>query len=110
MLRVVTNAATTLITFDDLSGSLAVPVGYNGLTWNNFYCLDGVNYSGAGSGYNAGVVSPSNVAYNGYGNPASISSAGSFNLLSAYLTAAWTSNLHVEVMGYAGDTLNYDNT
>jgi uncharacterized repeat protein (TIGR03803 family) len=110
-LSVITNAPTSLMTFDDLKGTgLPVPDGYNGLNWNNFYYLDGVNFSGNPSGYGAGVVSQSNVAYNAYGNPATISSAASFSLLSAYLTAAWSSNLHVEVIGYAGDTLKYDNT
>jgi uncharacterized repeat protein (TIGR03803 family) len=113
VLKVITNAVTALTTFDDLphtDDGLAVPVGYNGLNWDNFYYFDAVNYSGNPSGYGTGVVSPSNVAFNAYGSPASISSAASFSLFSAYLTAAWTSNLQVEVMGYAGDTLSYDNT
>ncbi len=56
------------------------------------------------------MVSPSNIAYNGYGTPAAISAAVPFDLLSAYLTAAWNDNLRVELKGYNGATLSYDNT
>jgi hypothetical protein len=103
-------ATPRLITFDDLTGDgLAVPVGYNNLTWSNFYYLDGLTY-GEQSGYTAGVVSSPNVAYNSYGMPAAISSPAPFNLVSAYLTAAWINNLRVELKGYSGPTLVYDST
>jgi hypothetical protein len=99
-----------LITFDDLtSGNVPVPNGYGSLSWSNFYYLDGVVY-GDTSGYGAGVISSNNVAYNAFGSPASISNATPFDLLSAYLTAAWNDNLRVEVKGYAGATVMYDNT
>ena len=80
-------ATPALITFDDLTGSGLVPVGYNSLTWSNFYYLDGLTYGGQ-NGYTAGVVSSPNVAYNAYGAPAAINSSAPFNLVSAYLTAA----------------------
>jgi hypothetical protein len=99
----------TLITFDDLTGSSLVASGYNHLTWGNFYYLDGLTF-GQPSGYTAGMVSAPNVAYNAYGSPATISSPAPFDLLSAYLTAAWNDNLHVELKGYNGATLVYDNT
>jgi hypothetical protein len=101
-----------LITFDDLTnteGGLPVPDGYNNLVWSNFYCLNGLAY-GQPSGYTAGVVSASNIAYNGYGAPAAINSLVPFDLLSAYLTAAWNDDLHIELQGYSGATLSYDNT
>ena len=99
-----------LITFDDLTGtSLPVPAGYDNLTWSNFYYLNGVAY-GQPSGFAAGVVSTNNVAYNNGGAPAAISSSAPFTLVSAYLTAAWNDNLQVEVQGYNGATLSYDNT
>ena len=61
------------IGFDDLPGTLLpIPNGYNNLNWNNFFYLDGVNYFGNPSGYQNGVVSPNNVGYNAFGNPASI--------------------------------------
>jgi len=54
------------------------------------------------TGYHAGVVSPSNVVYNGDGNAAYIYNNATFNFISAYLTAAWNDNLQVEVLGYLG--------
>jgi hypothetical protein len=101
-----------LITFDDLSNNvtgLPVPAHYNNLTWSNFYYLNGLAYIQP-SGYTAGVVSASNVAYNGSGTPAAVSSSVRFDLLSGYLTAAWNDNLQVELKGYSGPTLTYDNT
>jgi hypothetical protein len=101
-------------TFDDLPASTGVPVpnGYRGVNWNNFYYLDGVNYANNPSGYAAGVVSTNNVAYDGYGTPASVTNAtGShFNFISAELTAAWNDNLQVEAQGYVDGVLTYDQT
>jgi hypothetical protein len=63
------------------------------------------------SGDNYGMVSPSNVAYNGFGNPAEIDSTGTnFTFLSAYLTGAWNSNLNIEVEGFRSGVLVYDLT
>jgi hypothetical protein len=105
---------TTLITFDELpdtTGGIMVTNGYYGLSWSNFYELDGVNAFGNDeSGYAAGVVSPRNVAYNAFGDPAYISSIRPFGFVSAYLTAAWNDNLQVEVAGYSGAAVIYDNT
>ncbi|MGA2174129.1 MAG: immunoglobulin domain-containing protein [Verrucomicrobiota bacterium] len=105
-------AGTDLITFDDLediADGAYIPDGYHGLIWNNFAELDGVNY-GQPSGYGAGVVSPNNIAFNAGGYPAGLIAAGPFNLLNAYLTAAWNDNLQVEVIGFAGGELAYDTT
>ncbi|MGD0412956.1 MAG: choice-of-anchor tandem repeat GloVer-containing protein, partial [Verrucomicrobiota bacterium] len=108
LLTVLTGTAA-LITFDDLPGAgSAVPMGYHNLTWSNFYYLNAPAY-GVPSGYIAGMISPSNVAYNGSGTPAAMSAPGPFDLLSAYLTAAWNDNLRVEVQGYTGPALSYDN-
>jgi PEP-CTERM motif len=96
---------TVTIGFDDLPGSFSpVPNGYYNLGWNNFYYLDGVNYSGNPSGYQNGVVSPNNVAYNAFGNPASIYSAhvDPFYVLSGFVTAAWRDNLEINITGYYG--------
>ena len=104
-------AGATLVTFDNLSdggGGTQIANGYSGLNWNNFYVLDTALF-GATSGYMAGTVSGNNVAYNAYGTAAAISSSA-FNLTSAYLTAAWYDNLHVEVVGKLGSTILYDNT
>jgi len=106
-------AQLTLITFDDLpdTTSAAIPNGYNGLNWVSFHTLDPVlTYGSHPNGYQAGLVSPDNVAYDSGGSSASIISTLPFNFISAYLTAAWNDNLQVEVMGYVGTTLTYDNT
>ena len=104
--------ASTTLTFDNLSpGSdySLVPDGYGGLQWNNFGVI-----SGGGqplySGYYNGMVSSPNVAFDPYGAPASITSTTSFDLISAYLTAAWQNGLQLEVQGFVGTTLTYDNT
>ena len=102
----------SLVTFDELTqtaSGLAVPANYAGLNWNNFFYIDGVNYAGNPSGFQAGVVSSNNVAYNVSTNPASIV-GGLFDLNSAYLTAAWNDNLEVEAKGYIGGVLSYDQT
>ena len=96
-------AHATAIGFDDLASGSAINNGYNGLDWNNFYALDGTNYSN--SGYQNGVVSPNNVAYNAYGNDASISVAsGTFTLSSGYFTAAWNDGLNIDVTGFNSGT------
>ncbi len=84
-----------------------MPQGYNNLNWTNFDYLNSV--ANRNSGYGAGMVSFAKVAYNPGGAPASISSSSPFALFSAYLTAAWNDNLQVEVQGYVGTTLIYDN-
>jgi hypothetical protein len=113
--------AQTLVTFDDLnetgSGSyIAAP--YQGLVWSNFAVGNAIlftnqpgrQYTTNGlSGDYYGMVSASNVAVNGIGNPAEIDSPGTnFNFLSAYLTGFWNSNLNIEVQGFRGGSLLYD--
>ncbi|HEY3856554.1 MAG TPA: choice-of-anchor tandem repeat GloVer-containing protein, partial [Verrucomicrobiae bacterium] len=99
-----------LITFDKLPKLGApVPNGYFGLKWDGFYCATASNFD-APNGFLPGTVSTNNVAYNFGGANAGISSSTSFNLLSTYLTAAWNDNLQIEVQGYKGSALNYDNS
>jgi len=101
------------ITFDSIeTDTEGVPAnnGYAGLAWDNFYVLDGVDY-GEASGYQIGVASPYNVAYNAYGDPASILSPDGrtfFILTSANMTAAWQNNLRVEIKGYLFNRVVYD--
>jgi hypothetical protein len=94
-------ASATTIAFDDLpspatAGSV-VPNGYAGLTWTNFYYLNGA--SKAPSGFANGVVSTPNVAFNGGGNVASVSAASPFQLVSFELTSAWDNGLIVSIVG-----------
>jgi hypothetical protein len=109
-------AQTEILTFDDLPTPVSgnnpgspIPNGYEGLQWQNFIYLNGVNSFFNPSGYQNGVVSPNNVAFNAYANPAMFSD-GLFNLNSAYLTGAWNDGLQVEVQGFVGAALIYDNT
>lgn len=112
-------AGTNTITFDDLNpGSLPggdepydapIPNGYNGLQWNNLWIVNVPESGAMYTGYNYGLVSGNNLAYNAYGNPASISGAP-FNLNSAYLTAAVYTTVNLEVQGFVGTTLAYDNS
>jgi hypothetical protein len=112
-------ASPVTITFDDLRPtwdgyalSSPVPSGYSGLQWNNFRVLDPMDPPGnfAGFGYQNGVVSMKNLVYNDRGAPAFLSSGAPFDLNSAYLTGAYVNGLQVEVKGYIGSALTYDNT
>ncbi len=102
-----------IINFDDLaatpSGGLAMPSGYAGFVWNNFYYETVMNNPALNpSGFLNGMVSPGNVAYNGSGAP-SLFSGAAFNLISAYLAGGWNDGLKVEVQGFVGSLLTYDN-
>lgn len=103
-------AQSTLITFEDLGDvgiyGTAINNGYSGLDWNNFYSLNG---SAQPNGYLNGFVSPANLAFNGFGDPADITSASAFTLGSGFFTAAWLNSLDLEVQGYNGGSLVYDN-
>jgi cyclic lactone autoinducer peptide len=112
--------AASLWTFDELAtpedipglNYSTIPNGYGGLSWFNFGVLDGA-IRPASEGYHTGLVSPNNVAFNLYGEPASISlSGGVFDLHSAYLALALNLDtpLNVQVQGLVGTTLLYDNT
>jgi hypothetical protein len=105
------------LAFDDLATPYdgyeyrAPIVSYGGLQWGNFYVFDvtdSLHYQT--SGYPHALVSPRNVAFNWFGNPAQVSSTTPFDLNSAYLTAAWNDGLQVEVKGFTGASLAYDHT
>jgi len=103
------NAKT--ITFDgiDTGGSYTqIQNGYSGLNWNNFNAVS-VNFV-PGTGYQYGVVSQPNGAFNGSGQDAQFSApSGTFTLISAYMTAAFQ-NEGVTVTGYIGATPVYVRT
>jgi hypothetical protein len=96
-------------TFDDLGGggNRPVPPGYAGLDWSNFDFLDAVDTTASPSGYQNGMISPPNVIFNVSGKPASIIGVTPFDLLSAYVTAAWRDHLTLEVTGSAGGVANF---
>jgi hypothetical protein len=99
-----------VVTFDDLTGGGgAVTEGYWGMHWSNFFFLNGTVQ--AHTGYQPAVISPNNVAFNGFGTTAFMSD-GVFELDSLYLTAVWRDGLQVEIIGSLGGTTvpGYDNT
>lgn len=95
--------ANTTITFDEFGAGADTQVsnGYQGFNWNNFFAVNPANDSWLlNSGYGAGVVSSTNVAYNGWGTPANFSSvSGVFTLGSLFVTAAWYDGLNVTLNG-----------
>ncbi len=117
----------TVVTFDDLqetgSGSWFSLnyQGYQGLTWNNILCNNAILFTNilphlypgfptnGLSGNYYGMVSASNVTSGIAGSE--IDSPGTnFNFFSAYLTGYWNSNLNIEVQGFRGGDLVYDQT
>lgn len=105
-------ANAAIINFDDLNtgGSYTlIPNGYQGFNWNNFYAIS-QSYSPQ-SGYGKGTASAPNVAFNGFGDPASFSPvSGTFDFNSAYLTAAWSDGLNILVEGFLGGVNTYSQT
>jgi hypothetical protein len=94
------------LTFDDLVHKAAVPEGYGGLSWSNFYaynCIIGVTPF-----YGVPMLSPSNVIYNGWGSPALITNTAPFDLLSAEVASVFCQNMNLEVQGHSGANLTYD--
>ncbi|MDW5416077.1 PEP-CTERM sorting domain-containing protein [Iodobacter sp. CM08] len=87
-----------VINFDDLPSTGDPITGlYNGFTWNNVF-TDG--------NYTAATISGHNVAFNGYGDPASFSSTNPFQLNDLYVSMATLSGItHFE--GYVGNTLTF---
>jgi len=101
------NAA--VLTFDDVTATPydVIPNGYGGFNWNNMY-VGNQNYM-LGTGYDYGTVSGDYTAFNGGGNVAAVSSSA-FDFLGAYLTAAWNIGLNINLKGYNGASLLYDQT
>ncbi|HBI41321.1 MAG TPA: hypothetical protein DDY78_00490 [Planctomycetales bacterium] len=107
-------ARADLINFAGLttnSPEAAIPDGYAGFTWNNFKALNTQTDSNVlPSGYgNAATDSASpNVAFNLFGQPASMTRAAPFSFFGAFFTAAWRDKLHIDVSGYRNGVLLYD--
>src|SRR6185437_6341071 len=83
------------------------------LQWNNFAVISAYNYPG--TGYYNGMVTRNNDVFDANGLSASFSRSTPFDLDSAYLTAAFKTgmfqtSMQVEVQGYNGSSLVYDNT
>jgi hypothetical protein len=97
-----------LLPFDDQSPVIYTIItnGYGGLGWNNFF----IQYAPEAGGFVNGVVSSPNVAFNGFGEPASFSSSSPLSLDSAYFTSVYASQDQLTVQGFAGGNQLYDNT
>ncbi len=105
------SAQALVLTFENLTcgdqySNTQIANGYAGLNWSNVYCIDGQAAYGGNSGNKP--VSGTNVAYNGFGNPAefTITSPGGtkFNFKSVYLTGVWNDNLVVTIVAYRNGT------
>ena len=104
-----TIATAEVITFDDITlrdKFEAVANGYHGFNWDNFYVTKGSD--APGTGYESGVVSTPNVAFNWYANPASFSSTSAFTLNSGYFAGAWNDGLTIHVTGVGATTFVKD--
>lgn len=115
----------TLVTFDNLveTGSGAFfsyqYQGYAGLTWSNILCNNAILFTNLPASYTwvtngltgdfYGMVSPSNVVEMFSGCEID-SPSTNFNFVSAYLTGFYNSNLNVQVEGFNGTTLLYNQT
>lgn len=84
---------------------------YGGFNWLNMYVVDGATEYPSpdflGSGYENGVVSGSQVAFNGFAEVTMISSDKNFDFYSAYFVAAWNNGLNVTIEGYNDGALAY---
>ncbi len=90
-----------------------IPNGYAGFTWNNFSALNTqTDVTVMPSGYkpaNTDSASPY-VAFNLYGDPASLSRSTPFAFVGGFFTAAWRDGLQVEAKGLRNGTVLYDTT
>ncbi|PTY08730.1 PEP-CTERM sorting domain-containing protein [Opitutaceae bacterium EW11] len=105
---IVPEAHAQLVDFDDLPPAPGdwIPSDYHGMHWYNFQYLTGNTLPG--SGYEVGTISPGNVAYNGFGQPAVFWDDAPFDLTSLFLTAAWNDDLSVTLLGFSRGELAYD--
>lgn len=108
-------AHADLVTFDDLDGSIGteIPDGYKGLSWERFFTLDPftpLSFEDEAIEYAEGLISAPNIAYNGFGDDAAISSDTEFSVASLYLTAAFTEGLTVTLQGIDNVGLKFEKT
>jgi hypothetical protein len=109
-----------VLTFEDLHPPIGVNIStfpdnpYHGLYWNNDWSVvNAIGYANSNgtNGFFYGMVSLSNVASRPFPGPQEVySPTTNFNFFSVYLTGAWNSNLNVEVQGFSGTNLLYDQT
>jgi hypothetical protein len=104
-------ASAEVLYFDSLPSDTINPIpnGYGGFNWNNMYAFD--PDPSLYPGYAKGVISPYNVAYNGFGDLAVTSTGGAtFDFNGAYFTSAWIDNNLLTLQGYLGGSLLFTTT
>lgn len=116
-------AAAVTIDFDDLDGvNPAKPLDgfqisnpYLGFDWTNVYVLHRTSAPDGGDGYINGIVSPDNIAYNGFRDPALVTDSNNklFRFNSGYFTAAFDDPdlgdiINVEIIGSRDGAVIYD--
>jgi hypothetical protein len=99
-------ASAGVIHFDDLTGDPTLPLdsGYAGFNWTNMGAIHGD--AAPGTGFETGVVSPTNAAYNWYGLTATISTADgkAFAFLGADFTSVYVDQ-EISFEGYRNGAL-----
>jgi hypothetical protein len=99
-------ASAGVVNFDDLSGDPTQPLdsGYAGFNWTNMGAIR--SDAAPGTGLEAGVVSPTNAAYNWYGLTATISTAdgNAFTFAGADFTSAYVDQ-EISFEGYRNGEL-----
>jgi hypothetical protein len=113
-------ARAQTLTFDDVNTSdcsnywyQLLPNGYRGFNWDNFYVVNGTLFGdchgGHGTGWQTGVVSSPNAAFNGYASPADFWSTNPFTFNSVYATSG-LAHQAVTFSGWLGGTQLYAQT
>ena len=103
-----TAGRAAVLTFDDVSTTTlyeTVPDGYGGLNWDQMAVVNG-NYHPV---YGYGVVSGDYAAFNLAANVVTVSD-GAFDFIGAYLTSAADGYVNMNVKGYNGAAIIYDQT
>lgn len=99
-------ASAGVVDFDDLPGNptLALESGYAGFDWTNMGAIG--SDAAPGTGFETGVVSPMNAAYNWYGLTATISTAdgAAFTFAGAAFTSAYVDQ-EISFEGYRNGEL-----
>jgi hypothetical protein len=92
------------ITFDGIDdpafGVTALPDGYAGMNWDNFYAINTSSVT-QHSGYHYGIHSGDSTGFNGSGDLATMTTArNDFSLKKGFFTAALNTGLVVDVYAY----------
>jgi hypothetical protein len=102
---------TKTLTFDGLVTQTfePLPESYGGLAWENMWVVNPAQFpfqppAPTASGYFKGIVSGDSVAFNAGGLPAAVSGSTEFTFNSAYFTAAWNTDLNLNITAYSEDT------